>query len=98
MKRVHVIYGGVTYTLARTTADEVKATLDEGLRSGDPVWLTVNSGEGKPQPVEILVAPGIPIAVADVSTDDNEIPEVPSGEFGSAEHHAVAAEYPHGAA
>jgi hypothetical protein len=61
----------------------VKNTISEALAGSGPQWLTVNFGEGKPQPVEILISPNIPIALAQVSTEDNERPEVHSDEMGS---------------
>jgi hypothetical protein len=83
MRRVDIAYGGNHYSLPRTTVEDVKRTIEEALAAPEPQWLTVNFGEGKPQPVEILIRPGIPLALAQVSTEDNERPEVHSDEMGS---------------
>lgn len=83
MKRVDITYGGVQYSLPRTTVDEVKASLHEALTSEAGFgWMTVNFGEGKPQSVEILIAPHIDIALSQVSTEDDERPSVHSEAFG----------------
>ncbi len=83
MRRVDIAYGGMHYSLPRTTVEAVKKTIEEGLAGTGPRWMTVNFGEGKPQPVEILISPNIPIALAQVSTEDNERPEVDGDEMGA---------------
>ena len=76
MKRIHVGYDGVVYTVGEADYDELKSTVEEAHRSGSVTWITVNHGEGRPQPVELLIAPGIPIALhpvvedGDVEVDD----------------------------
>jgi len=51
MRRVDITYGGTMYSLPRTTVDEVKRTIEEAISAPGPQWMTVNFGEGKPQPV-----------------------------------------------
>ncbi|SKC68335.1 hypothetical protein ACUWEX_13310 [Okibacterium fritillariae] len=88
MRRVDIAYGGMHYSLPRTTVEAVKKTIEEGLAGTGPRWMTVNFGEGKPQPVEILISPNIPIALAQVSTEDNERPETHRDEMGSLDAHS----------
>lgn len=83
MMRVDITYGEASYSLPRTTVEAVKETIEQALNASGPQWMTVNFGEGKPQPVDILISPNIPIALAQVSTEDNERPVVPRGEYGT---------------
>ncbi|WP_240665791.1 hypothetical protein [Agromyces sp. LHK192] len=72
MKRVNVLYDGHQYSVGETEVEALRAAVDEAYRSGRPVWVTLNLGEGRPQPAELLIGPGIPISLvpipADVST------------------------------
>lgn len=70
MKRVDIEYLGNSYTLPHTTAEAVRTEIEEGLASAKPFWLEVNFGEGKPQPVALLITPGIGITVADMNVDE----------------------------
>lgn len=83
MRRVDITYGGTTYSLPRTTVEEVKRTIEDAFAATGPQWLTVNFGEGKPQPVEILINSEVPIALSQVSTEDDERPEVPREDYGT---------------
>ena len=94
MRRVDITYGGTMYSLPRTTVDEVKRTIEEAISAPGPQWLTVNFGEGKPQPVEILISSDVPIALAQISTEDDERPDVHSDEFGSLAHTRASATDP----
>ena len=66
MKRIIISYGGVEYTIAHTNLDEVKATLLDAHLSGTPVWLRVNHGEGTYLETDLLIAPGVSVAVTGI--------------------------------
>ena len=83
MRRVDITYGGTMYSLPRTTVDEVRRTIEDAIAATGPQWMTVNFGEGKPQPVDILISPNVPIALAQISTEDDEQPDVPREDYGS---------------
>ncbi len=74
MRRIDIGYDGVLYTAGARDYEALKRTVEEAHRTGSVTWITVNHGEGRPQPVELLIAPGIPVAlhpVADDGTDDD---------------------------
>ena len=69
MKRIHITYGGVEYTIANADLDDLKATLLNAHLSGTPVWLRVNHGEGTYLETDLLIAPGIGVAVTGIDAD-----------------------------
>lgn len=98
MMRVDITYGEASYSLPRTTVEAVKETIEKALNASEPQWMTVNFGEGKPQPIDILISPNIPIALAQVSTEDNERSDVPNSEYGTvsdADDHAEHGHFDH---
>lgn len=70
MKRVEIDYLGKSYTLPNTTAEHVRTEIENGLEKNKPFWLRVNFGEGKPQPVDLLITPGVGITLADINVDE----------------------------
>jgi hypothetical protein len=72
MKRIGIIYAGREFSVGEENFEQMKADIEEAMRSGRSVWITVNHGEGRPQPTELLVGPGIPIALL-------PIPDEPPG-------------------
>jgi hypothetical protein len=69
MKRVDVIYGGIRYTIASRDPADLKAEIEDALKSGEPHWLAVNHGEGTLHEAELLIATGIDIAVMGLDPD-----------------------------
>jgi hypothetical protein len=63
MKRIGIIYAGREFSIGEESFQQMKADIEEAMRSGRSVWISVNHGEGRPQPTELLVGPGIPIAI-----------------------------------
>ena len=63
MKRIGIIYAGREFSVGEESFEQMKADIEEAMHSGRSVWITVNHGEGRPQPTELLVGPGIPIAI-----------------------------------
>ena len=82
MKRIGIIYAGREFSIGQEDFERMKQEIAEAHRSGIPTWITVNHGEGRPQPAELLVGPGIPIAMMPIPPDPVE-PAAP-GELGEA--------------
>ena len=69
MKRIDVMYGGTQYSIGEQDYDTVKAAIVDAAASGATSWLAVNHGEGRMQPAELLIGPGIPIALLPIDAD-----------------------------
>jgi hypothetical protein len=69
VKRITIAYGGIPYTVADTDLDELKALLLAAHTSGAPTWLRVNHGEGSYRETDLLIAPGIGVAVTGIDAD-----------------------------
>lgn len=63
MKRIGIIYGGREFSIGQQDFDRMKSEIEAAHRDGLAVWIRVNHGEGRPQPADLLVGPGIPIAL-----------------------------------
>jgi hypothetical protein len=71
VKRIDVLYGGSHYSIGGEDYDVIKAAITAAA-NGDPTWITINHGEGRPQPAELLIGPGIPVALLPISSDDDQ--------------------------
>lgn len=69
MKRVAITYGGVAYTIGDVELDAVKADLAQAVAAGEPTWFRVNHGEGSYRATDLLITPGVPVAVTGVDAD-----------------------------
>ena len=69
MKRIYITYGGIGYTIAHADLDDLKATLLNAHLSGTPVWLRVNHGEGSYLEADLLIAPGIGVAITGIDAN-----------------------------
>ncbi|MGR0319055.1 hypothetical protein [Agromyces sp. ZXT2-3] len=72
MKRVNIMYGGAQYSVGEADVEAIKAAIEQAHRNGIADWITVNFGEGRPQPAELLVGPGIPVSIVPIPSDDPE--------------------------
>lgn len=63
MSRVEIQYGGIQYTVADRTAEQIRAQIDAALQSGRTFWLPVNRGEGLPRETQLLIHAGISVSV-----------------------------------
>ena len=72
MKRVNILYDGFQYSVGQADLDAVKAAIEEAYATGTARWITVNFGEGRPQPADLLVGPGIPISVVPIPADGDD--------------------------
>jgi hypothetical protein len=71
MKRIGIIYAGAEFSAGRDDFEQLKADIEEATRSGRTAWIRVNHGEGRPQPAELLIGPGIPIALMPISDESS---------------------------
>jgi hypothetical protein len=69
MKRIGIIYAGRDFSIGQEDFDRMKEAIEEANRAGVATWIRVNHGEGRPQPAELLVGPGIPIALMPIPPD-----------------------------
>jgi hypothetical protein len=69
VKRITIAYGGISYTVADTDVDELKKQILTVHTSGTPMWLRVNHGEGSYRETDLLIAPGISVAVTGIDAD-----------------------------
>jgi hypothetical protein len=66
MKRINILYGGRQYSVSGRDVDEVKDEIRTAVASAVPIWLEVNIGEGKYKRADILLSPGVEIAVVGI--------------------------------
>ena len=70
MKRINIMYAGAQYSLAGRDVDEVKGEILAAVASGVPTWYEVNVGEGRYKRADILLVPGVDIAVIGIDADE----------------------------
>jgi len=70
MKRINIMYAGAQYSIAGRDLDEVKDEILRALASGEPTWYEVNVGEGRYKRADILLSPGVDVAVIGIDADD----------------------------
>jgi hypothetical protein len=71
VKRIDILYDGVHYSIGQEDYDTIKAAITTAA-TGEASWITVNRGEGRPQPAELLIGPGIPVALLPISPEDEQ--------------------------
>lgn len=69
MKRIGIVYAGTHFSVGQDDFEQLKAEIEEATRSGRSGWIRVNHGEGRPQAAELLIGPGIPIALIPVADE-----------------------------
>ncbi|WP_400995819.1 hypothetical protein [Agromyces sp. GXQ0307] len=70
MKRVNILYDGLQYSVGEADVEAIRSAIERAYESGTADWITVNFGEGRPQPAQLLVGPGIPISIVPIPPDD----------------------------
>ncbi len=70
MKRINILYGGKQYSVSGRDVDEVKEEIRSAVEKAVPAWLEVNVGEGRYKRADILLTPGIDIAVIGIDAVD----------------------------
>jgi hypothetical protein len=69
---LYILYDGNRYTIAGRSMEEVEREIDEALAGGEPHWLEVNYGEGRPSRARILITPGAHLALQQDNTVELE--------------------------
>jgi hypothetical protein len=69
VKRITITYGGIDYTIGEADLDELKARIQGAYETGKPQWLRANQGEGTFRETDLLIAPGIAIALTGIDSD-----------------------------
>jgi hypothetical protein len=70
MKRINIMYAGKQYSISGRDVDEVKEEIRAAVESAVPTWMEVNVGEGKYKRADILLSPGVDIAVVGIDAGD----------------------------
>ncbi|MCS5732534.1 hypothetical protein [Herbiconiux daphne] len=70
MKRINILYAGTQYSISGRDVDAVKEEIRAAIESAVPTWLEVNVGEGKYKRADILLTPGVGVAVIGIDADD----------------------------
>lgn len=65
MKRIDIFYGGQHYSVGEENLERLQHEIAHAAR-GEVRWLTVNEGEGAPRPAQLLIGPGVSIALVPV--------------------------------
>jgi hypothetical protein len=71
MKRVNIHYDGAQYSVGHADVEAIKQAIEEAHATGTARWIRVNFGEGRPQPADLLVGPGIPVSIIPIPSDDD---------------------------
>jgi hypothetical protein len=75
MSRMEIVYQGLPYSIAVEDPDEFRAEVLDSIASGTFRWLQVDRGEGQLEPINLLIGPGIGIAMG---TPDGESQDTPA--------------------
>ncbi|WP_368497345.1 hypothetical protein [Herbiconiux sp. A18JL235] len=70
VKRINILYAGKQYSVSGRDIDEVKEEIRAAVESAVPTWLEVNVGEGKYKRADILISPGVDVAVVGIDADE----------------------------
>jgi hypothetical protein len=70
VKRINILYDGKQYSVSGRDVDELKEEIRAAVESAVPTWLEVNVGEGKYKRADILLTPGVTLAVIGIDADD----------------------------
>lgn len=62
MKRIELHYGSQAYTVGFEDYEELRAQIAAAVAAGHG-WLRVNHGEGSVAVADLLITPGVPIAL-----------------------------------
>lgn len=69
MKRIDIYYGGRHYSVGGRPLRELRDEIDGMLGRGSG-WIEVNYGEGSMAPAQLLITPGVDIALLPVAGDE----------------------------
>lgn len=80
MKRISIVYAGREFSVGLADIERLKTEIQAAHDAGRTRWITVNHGEGLPQPAELLIGPGIPIALMPIEGPSDEAAEESAAE------------------
>jgi hypothetical protein len=82
MSRMEIVYQGLPYSIAVEDPDEFRAEVLDSIASGTFRWLQVDRGEGQLEPINLLIGPGIGIAMGtpDGASQDTPSSALPQGQ------------------
>jgi hypothetical protein len=69
MNRIDIVYAGKPYSIGGRSLNDIQLEISEGVASGEPKWLKVNSGEGRAESAYLLLAEGVPVVLVDVEAE-----------------------------
>jgi len=64
MTTIDLVYDGHQYTVPDADLDQLRQHVLDVVAGAPAFWLTANHGAGSYRPVELLVAPGVALAVS----------------------------------
>lgn len=77
MTRMEIVYQGLPYSIAVSDPDGFRAEVLDSISSGTFRWLQVDRGEGQLEPINLLIGPGIGIAMGTPDGDSQDTPSTP---------------------
>jgi hypothetical protein len=72
MKRIDIVYAGKPYSIGGRSLQTIQDEISAGVASGEPKWLKVNSGEGRAESAYLLLVPGVPVVLVDVTAEKGQ--------------------------
>jgi hypothetical protein len=69
LNRITIAYGGNLYTVADSDVDELKTQTLAVHTSGTLTWHSVNHAEGSYRKTDLLIAPGISVALTEIDAE-----------------------------
>ncbi len=60
---VYLHYDGGRYTVPGRTLEDIQGEISAALAAGEPYWMEVNYGEGRPSAARLLITPGVTLAL-----------------------------------
>jgi hypothetical protein len=67
VNRIDISYGGKPYSISGLSLEEFQSEVSHAATTSTPYWLKVNAHEGRVEDAYLLIAPGIPIAIINVT-------------------------------
>lgn len=69
MNRIEIVYGGRPYSIGGRSLEDFQHEVSQATLTSTAYWLKVNAHEGRVEDAYLLIAPGIPIAIINVTPD-----------------------------
>lgn len=72
MKRIDIYYGGSHYSVGGRKVEDLRNEIEVGLTTGTH-WLVVNDGEGMKREAQLLLTPGVPLAIVPIPEEESDL-------------------------